>query len=210
MKLYMLPCLLEEDRCTFRTIKLEFFKAKEILEMHMKHVHERLDCICKGDNCDRDTNIGDDKEIIEDVKEAICDENNEALQNAPELLDDKKASTAERDTTNKNETSLNDDIAEVTLVTDDRDNNQKHFKEVQDTLEADNDAIEEIFKPDEVVTEPIPSCRNCGSPDHTSQRKIRRNIVQLGTFIVKCATKEDILKVVVMLIKLLQMMKASV
>ena len=36
------------------------------------------------------------------------------------------------------------------------------------------------------------------------------DIVQLGTFIVKCATKEDILKVVVMLIKLLQMMKASV
>ena len=42
MKLYSLPCILEEDTFRFRTIKLEFSKAKEILEMHMKHVHEFL------------------------------------------------------------------------------------------------------------------------------------------------------------------------
>ena len=45
MKLYSLPCLLEEDTCRFRTIKLEFSKAKEILELHMKYVHELGACV---------------------------------------------------------------------------------------------------------------------------------------------------------------------
>ena len=67
----MLPCLLEEGKCRFRTIKLEFSKAKEILEMHMKHVHGRTDSNYKCDDCDRDTNIDNDKEIIEKNPESV-------------------------------------------------------------------------------------------------------------------------------------------
>ena len=173
MKLFMLPCLLEEDCCRFKTIKLELSQAKEILEMHMKHVHGRPDSNYRCDDCDRDTNFSDDKEIIEDDKEVTRDANNEALYDAPEQLDERKASTA----VYENVSYQKDDIAEVTSVTDDRDYDKKHFEEVQqEILEAENDEVEEIFKSfgDEVITEPVPSCRNCGSPDHTSQRKIRR------------------------------------
>ena len=52
-----LPCLLGDDSCRFRTIQLEFSKAKEILEMHMKLVHPVPNIgTVKSDTCDRDTN----------------------------------------------------------------------------------------------------------------------------------------------------------
>ena len=65
MKLYNLPCLLEEDKCKFQTVPLEFAQSKEILEMHMVLVHGRPEFKC--DNCDRDTHC--DTNIIEDHKE---------------------------------------------------------------------------------------------------------------------------------------------
>ena len=178
MMLYSLPCLLEEDTCRFRTIKLEFSKAKEILELHMKYVHERLELRNNCDSSERDTNKGDGKEITEDDMKAICDNEDSQQGDTAEVTSatddhekDQKhfeATTAERNSTTENEDSNPTNIADVTLVIDDRDKDQKHFEE--------NVAVEEIFKPvvDEAFTESVPSCRNCGSPDHTSQRKVRK------------------------------------
>ena len=73
MKLYSLPCLLEEDKCSFSTIKLEFPKAKEILELHMKYVHERLELRNNCDYSEKDTDKSGSKEITEDEMKAICE-----------------------------------------------------------------------------------------------------------------------------------------
>ena len=191
MKLFMLPCLLEEDCCRFRTIKLEFSKAKEILQMHMKHVHGRPDPNYKCDNCDRDTKISDSKEITEDNNEAeaIGDgaDNNEAIHtdNALERVDEDKDSNTARNSTDENQ----DDIAKVTSVIDDHDKVKEHFEEVQEIIEADNDVVDQIFKPVQTFTEPVSSCRNCGSPDHTSQRKIRKRHCPAWNIICKVCNK---------------------
>ena len=45
MKLMKLPCLLGGDSCDYETIQLEFYQAKEILEMHMKFVQTDMLCL---------------------------------------------------------------------------------------------------------------------------------------------------------------------
>ena len=104
MKLYNLPCLMEEDICRFQTIQLEFPKAKEILEMHMILVHGRPESRDKCDSCDRDTK--NDTEINQDDNEAICDEVHEALHNVPEHSIESNATTAVSNTNEANQVSL--------------------------------------------------------------------------------------------------------
>ena len=89
MMLYSLPCLLEEDTCRFQTIQLEFLKAKDILEMHMLHVHGRPEWRYKCNCCDRDTLVKDDKveDIIKVEKKAICVKAEEASRN-PQTVDE--------------------------------------------------------------------------------------------------------------------------
>ena len=70
MKLYSLQCLLEEDLCGFQTQMLEFCQSKEILEMHMLLVHGRPEIRNKCNSCDRDTNVINDPDIIEDDMKA--------------------------------------------------------------------------------------------------------------------------------------------
>ena len=66
-----LPCLLGDDSCRFRTIQLEFSKAKEILEMHMKLVHPVTNIgKVKSETCDRDTNTKND--ALKNDNEALC------------------------------------------------------------------------------------------------------------------------------------------
>ena len=83
MKLYQLKCLLEEDVCRFQTQTLEFFQAKEILEMHMKLVHERPEQRLKCDYCDKDTSV---KHIIEDDIKALNDKDEESGLDSPNQL----------------------------------------------------------------------------------------------------------------------------
>ena len=52
-------------------------------------------------------------------------------------------------------------------------NNWKRVEKVQDISEDENDLVKEIFKPVGVRTV-LPTCRNCGNSDHTSERKVRR------------------------------------
>ena len=175
MKLYNLPCLMEEDTCRFQTIQLEFCQAKELLEMHMVLVHGRPELRNKCDSCDKDTK--NNQEIIDssfdDEMKAICDEVNEAVHNVPGYSIESNATTAVSNTNEVNQVSVQTDIADVTSVRDDRDQDSKHFEEVK---EAENDVVDEIFKPVgcEALTALLPRCRNCGSPNHSSERRVRR------------------------------------
>ena len=64
--------------------------------------------------------------------------------------------------------------ANVTLVIDDCDDIIEHvIDEDHDKQEAENIAVNEIFKPVGVL-QPSALCRNCGESDHTSERKARR------------------------------------
>ena len=90
MKLFQLECLLEEDTCRFQTQSLEFWQAKEILEMHMTLVHRQLKYQC--DSCDRDTKNDTEPEIIEEEKKAISDELDEAICEILEHLEGKASS----------------------------------------------------------------------------------------------------------------------
>ena len=173
MKLYNLPCLLEEDSCRFQTIQLEFWQAKEILKMHMELVHGCPEQKDKCNSCDRDTYVKDDKDIIEDNVKAICAKKDEADHNVSEEFNAVNDSIPIRNYTAETEASFSADIADVTSVPDDRDEDYQHFEEGQRDLEAENNAIEEIFKPVGTIL-PSPSCQNCGQSDHTSERKIRR------------------------------------
>ena len=134
--------------------------------MHMRIVHGLRANKC--DECDRDTKV--DTEIIEN--EAISDDIDEAICKITQYSDEGKASTALRDTTDENETPQEDDIDDVTSVADDRGHVDEQFEENQDILKAENDAVEEIFKPVGIMFQS--SCRNCGMSDHTSERKVRR------------------------------------
>ena len=156
MHLYSLQCLLEEDTCGYQTQQLEFYQAERMLAMHMKLDHGRSKVSDKCDSCGRDTytmnveDVIDDKEIIKDEKKAISDELDEASCEIPDHSDKREADTAIRDTTDPNETSHHGDSDDVTSVIDDRDHQFEHFEKDQEAIEAENNAIEEIFKP--VVT----------------------------------------------------------
>ena len=108
----------------------------------------------------------------DDVK-AICAEKDEADHNVSEEFNAVNDSIPIRNYTAETEASFSADIADVTSVPDDRDEDYQHFEEGQGDLEAENNAIEEIFKPVGILL-PSPSCQNCGQSDHTSERKIRR------------------------------------
>ena len=176
MTLYSLSCLLEEDKCRFRTQQLEFSQSKEILEMHMVLVHGCQDFKCGY--CDRDTQNKFHKEIIEGdndnvEKKADFSEFEEASQDITEQFDERKDSIALRNSTTEEEDSFPSEIADVTSVCDDREQDSKHFVEAK---EATNDAVDEIFEPvgGEALTVLVPRCRNCGSSEHSSERRVRR------------------------------------
>ena len=99
----------------------------------------------------------------------------EALRNIAEQSEERKATIAPGNSRTEIEASYQDNIAEVTSVVDDRDNDHKHFEEAVELLEVENKAVEEIFKPIETLTDSVSSWRNCGSPD---QGKVRRRHCQ--------------------------------
>ena len=107
----------------------------------------------------------------------MLDGNNEAeaLCNIAEQSEERKATIAPGNSRTENEASYQDNIAEVTSVVDDRDNDHKHFEEAVELFEVENKAVEEIFKPIETLTDSVSSWRNCGSPD---QGKVRRRHCQ--------------------------------
>ena len=143
MKLYQLKCLLEEDICRFQTQTLEFYQAKEILEMHMKLVHERPEQRLKCD-CDRDTLV---KDIIEDDKKALNDKDEEAGLDFPNQLKVEDDAAALKSIT-ENEALQHTEVTDVTLVGDDHDDVIEHFDDENlDKQEAENVAVNEIFKP---------------------------------------------------------------
>ena len=74
----------------------------------------------------------------------------------------------------ENEALQHSEVAEVTSVDDDRDEVNEHFNdEGYDKQEAENVAVNEIFKPVGVL-QPSALCRNCGESNHTSERRVRR------------------------------------
>ena len=175
MKLYQLSGLLEEDTCSYQTQQLEFWQAKEILEMHMRLVHpvtnHRED---KSDTCDRDTNTSsddlenDEKALCSDATEDLTAENETPENDIDNVNNDDKDDTDHKSSTSEQIKSGKVDIAEVTSVADDRDHDFELFEEA---LEAENNVVKEIFKPVGLL---FSSCRSCGESDHTSERKIRR------------------------------------
>ena len=84
--------------------------------MHMLLVHGRPAQRDKCDSCDRDTKVINDKDIIEDEKEAVSGEINEAICEITEHTDEEKPTNDLRDTSDQNETSHQADIADVTSV----------------------------------------------------------------------------------------------
>ena len=85
--------------------------------MHMMLVHGHPALRNNCDSCDRDTKLNGDKDIKED--EAISDEINEAICEILEQSNEGYATSAVRNTADQDETSLQGDIADVTLVSDD-------------------------------------------------------------------------------------------
>ena len=79
----------------------------------------------------------------------MLDGNNEAeaLCNIAEQSEERKATIAPGNSRTENEASYQDNIAEVTSVVDDRDNDHKHSEEAVELLEVENKAVEEIYKP---------------------------------------------------------------
>ena len=173
---YQLPCLLGDDSCQFVTIQLEFSQAKEILEMHMKLVHPVPDLRSfECNNCEKDNAT---KDILEDKvdDETSCNVQNETAREDSEIFRDNsdpvesiQVAKAVEVATEEDEALLQSDIADVTLVRDDRDEVGRHSVEHHDDdLEADY--VEKLFRPvDRQAT-----CRNCGSYEHSSKRYIRR------------------------------------
>ena len=112
MKLYQLQCLLEEDICSFQTQPLEFYQAKEILEMHMNMVHERPEQRLKCDYCDKDTSV---KHIIEDDIKALNDEDEESGLDSPKQLNVEADATALNSIT-ENESIQHKAVDEVAMT----------------------------------------------------------------------------------------------
>jgi len=134
--------------------------------------HGRQEIKDKCDSCGRDTYVIKVEDVFEDDDKAIRDEADKAPSDIPNSLDEEHDSTVNRESITQIEASRPTDIADVTSVIDDRDHDSEHFEEDQRDLEAENNAVDEIFKP--VGTMLQSSCRNCGNSDHTFERKIRR------------------------------------
>ena len=136
--------------------------------MHMLLVHGRPEIRNKCNSCDRDTNVINDPDIIEDDMKARFGEDKEDDFEVPDKPDDSKATEKSNI---EDEALCRSDIAEVTSVRDDRGQDYKHFEKSQEAFEAENNVVHQIFKP---VGALLQSCSNCGESDHTSGRKVRR------------------------------------
>ena len=126
MTKFQSPYLLGVDSCQFITIQLEFYQAKEIIEMHMKLVHPVPDLRkfeCEKDNATRD--------IIEDKVDdetSCCNVQNETVWEDSEIYHDNsdpvesvQGAKAVKVATQEDEALLQSGIADVTSVCDDLD-----------------------------------------------------------------------------------------
>ena len=101
----MIPVALEcvlGGPCKFKTVKLEFAQAFQLLELHMKYVHTPI-----VSNEEVHTSKHDDQEDSYEIEELVGDK--ESISN--DEIDDNDAAPVEK---------LRSDFGDVTLVRDDR------------------------------------------------------------------------------------------
>ena len=108
MKPIALECVLGGP-CKFKTIKLEFAKAFQLLELHMKYVHTPIVSNEEVNTSNHDDDLDDSYEIEELMGDKETCSNNE--------VDDNDAAPVEK---------LQSDFADVTLVRNDRDPVENH------------------------------------------------------------------------------------
>ena len=179
MKLIKLPCLFGGDSCSYETIQLKFSQAKDILEMHMRLVHPVMKIQCES--CGKRTKPKDIIEHDSDDEATSCDKPKPVVHESPENVHDNSDKIGDSNEIDVNETqteeaSIKVDTDDVTSVADDRDYDnhpvdEEHEGDKDDKKAIEAQIVEDLFKPVEALH---PACRNCGSREHSSQRKIRR------------------------------------
>ena len=108
MKPVALECVLGGP-CKFKTVKLEFAQAFQLLELHMKYVHTPIVSNEEVNTSKHDDDLEDSYEIEELIGEKETSSNDE--------VDDNYAAPVEK---------LQSDFADVTLVRNDRDPVENH------------------------------------------------------------------------------------
>ena len=177
--------------CKFKTIKLEFAQAFQLLELHMKYLHTLRTSDERVDISNHEENPVEDTFEIEQI-----DDGTETRPSDMEVSDEAEPVVE----------ILQSDSADVTSVRDDRDvkyQGPKRKNHDSNPVDAFQDNFADVtLVPDDrdVVEHPVGNhhpCGGCGETSHSSHRSSRRKLVLDGTSFAIFVTKEDIFRMFV-------------
>ena len=161
MKPVALECVLGGP-CKFKTVKLEFAQAFQLLELHMKYVHTPIVSNEEVNTSKHDDDLEDSYEIEELIGEKETSSNDE--------VDDNYAAPVEK---------LQSDFADVTSVRDDQNSGSQSLKTRNHNLHPvdvhqTNFADVTLVRDDRDPVKNHEACTSCGRKTHSSHRTSRR------------------------------------
>ena len=156
-----LQCVMGES-CKFKTMRLEFAQAFQLLELHMKYLHTFKASDEKIDITNHDENTEEDNFEIE---QQVVD--TEARTSSIEVSDRTDPVVEE----------LQSDSVDVTSVRDDREVRRIHFSNPVDNVQGNFADVTLVPDDRDEVKDPVGShhpCGGCGGTSHSSHRSSRR------------------------------------
>ena len=156
-----LQCVMGES-CNFKTMRLEFAQAFQLLELHMKYLHTYKASDGRIDITNHDENL---EEHIFEIEQQVGD--TETRPSEMEVSDG----------TDPVVEKLQSDSADVTSVRDDRKVKRIHYSNPVDDVQGNFANVTLVPDDREEAKDPVGnhhSCGSCGGTSHSSHRSSRR------------------------------------
>ena len=183
MKPVALQCVIGES-CNFKTMRLGFTQAFQLLELHMKYLHtfktseERIDITNHDENPEED---------ISEIEQQVGDK--ETRPSEMEVSDGTDPVVGK----------LQSDSVDVTSVRDDREVKRIHYSNPVDDVQGNFADVTLVPDDRDEVEDPVGNhhpCGGCGGTNHSSHRSSRRRFCPgWNTFCKLCNKRGHLQKV---------------